>query len=131
MGFKLHPQLEKDTIFVANLDVCQLRLMNDSRFLWLVLVPRIENAIELHDLPLFEQGEIFNEITTISKLIKNFGHFDKINIGALGNIVSQLHIHIIGRKINDAAWPGPVWGNGTPVPYHCSNETLNKLKSHM
>lgn len=131
MGFKLHPQLEKDTIFVANLDVCQLRLMNDSRFLWLVLVPRIENAIELHDLSLFEQGEIFNEITTISKLIKNFGHFDKINIGALGNIVSQLHIHIIGRKIDDAAWPGPVWGNGVPVPYHCSNETLNKLKSHM
>lgn len=113
------------------MDVCQVRLMNDSRYLWLVLVPREENAIELHDLSLFIQGQIFNEITIVSKIVKDFGNFDKINIGAIGNIVPQLHIHVIGRKITDATWPAPVWGNGAPVPYDDVSELIKKLSAKL
>jgi diadenosine tetraphosphate (Ap4A) HIT family hydrolase len=131
LAFKLNPQLEKDSIFVMDLDVCQIRLMNDSRYMWLILIPREENAIELHDLPLFVQGQIFGEITIVSKFIKEIIGFDKINIGALGNVVSQLHIHVIGRKIGDAAWPAPVWNNGEPIPYNDANKLIEKIRNKL
>lgn len=91
--------------------------MNDSRYIWTILVPRLEGAIELHLLDTKTQNQILAETMQIAKIIGDFDGVEKINIGALGNVVSQLHIHIIGRNQADFAWPAPVWGNGAAIPY--------------
>lgn len=115
--FELHPNLEKDTIEICDLEISKALLMNDARFLWVILVPKIEGAIEWHDLSQDNQTKAFEETMAVSKILKSLSAAKKINIGALGNMVPQLHIHIIARNENDAAWPGPVWGNGKAVPY--------------
>lgn len=126
--FKLNDTLENDSIFIKEIDISQLRLMNDSRFLWLILVPQIENAVELHDLSLFQQAQIFEETMRIAQALKEIDAIDKVNIGAIGNVVSQLHIHIIGRKIGDDVWPAPVWGNGEKQPYKDASNLIEKIK---
>ncbi len=92
-------------------------LMNDNRYIWTILVPRIEGAIELHLLDQNMQNQVLYETMQITKIIGTMDGVEKINIGALGNVVSQLHIHIIGRNQADFAWPAPVWGNGAAIPY--------------
>jgi diadenosine tetraphosphate (Ap4A) HIT family hydrolase len=98
--------------------------MNDSRFPWCILVPKIPSLIELDDLNHEQRLLLLLEIETISKAIKKYFDIEKINIGSLGNIVSQLHIHVVGRSQTDEAWPAPVWGFGKSHPY---SEKSSKL----
>jgi len=115
--FKLHPRLIKDTFHIIDLKLSRLLLMNDSNYPWFILVPTRKNITELYELEKKDRLELNSEIDIISKKLSI--HFDakKMNIAALGNIVPQLHIHIIVRKENDAAWPNPVWNNTDTIPY--------------
>ncbi|KAF0109500.1 MAG: diadenosine tetraphosphate (Ap4A) hydrolase-like protein [Hyphomonadaceae bacterium] len=117
MAFKLHAQLQQDTILIADLALSKLLIMNDSRYPWFILVPRIENAVEWHNLSEQHQSQLFTETMQVAKIVSAMPNIKKINIGALGNVVSQLHVHIIGRNARDEAWPKPVWGIGNAVQY--------------
>ena len=108
--FKLDDRLKSDTIFVKELKSFQIRLMDANEFFWIILVPKKNNLTELSDLKINERNCVMNFAVDLGKFIKNYEKYDKVNIGILGNVVSQLHIHIVLRKKNDAAWPGPVWG---------------------
>lgn len=126
--FRLNTQLEKDTFFIKDLELCRALLMNDARFVWVILVPRINGAIELHDLEEKARNIAFSEIMMVSAALKANMDCDKINIGAIGNIVEQLHIHIIARKIGDDCWPAPVWGSAR-TPYSDATEILEQLRA--
>ena len=117
MAFDLHPRLAADTINVMAFGQCDIRLMNDSRYLWLLAIPRIENAIEWHDLAQDVGRAVFDETRKVSLWAKEYARADKMNIATLGNQVPQLHIHIIARHKKDVSWPNPVWGVGDAVPY--------------
>lgn len=129
--FKLDSRLENDCFFVADLEVSRLLLMNDQNYPWLILVPRIENLTELTDLDFATQTKVLQEINDCTKMLQQNFEVDKLNIGALGNVVLQLHIHIIGRKKNDITFPKPVWGNAQANPYAESEakELIEKIKS--
>ena len=111
-NFTVHPQLAQDSRSVCVLGVCEARLILDSRFPWLILVPQISNAAELHHLPLKTQQKVWQEVAKSAQSMENIFQPDKINIGMLGNMVPQLHIHVVARFKSDSAWPGPVWGCG-------------------
>ncbi|HWA89575.1 MAG TPA: HIT family protein [Rhizomicrobium sp.] len=115
--FALHPRLDADTVFVADWSLSRVLLMNDARYPWIVLVPRRADAVEIFDLDEADRAVVVEEIARASQGLKAFGGAAKINIGALGNLVPQLHVHVVARKPGDAAWPGPVWGQGSAVPY--------------
>jgi len=115
--FTLHNKLQHDTIEIASLTLSRVLLMNDSSFPWLILVPAREGMREIHDLGIGDRSVLIEEVAAASEIIQDLFSPDKINIGALGNLVSQLHIHIIGRFRTDRAWPGPVWGAGAARPY--------------
>lgn len=115
--FALHARLEADTAFIADWALSRVLLMNDARYPWLILVPRRAHLSELHDLSHAERLVLTEEISRASEKLKALMGCAKINVGALGNMVPQLHIHVIARNPGDAAWPGPVWGNGTAEPY--------------
>ena len=110
--FELDTRLAADSVFIADGPLSQIRLMNDARFPWVVLVPRVAGASEWIDLSGDQQRLLLAEINQISRHLKQKPNVTKLNIGALGNIVRQLHVHLIGRHEGDAAWPGPVWGSG-------------------
>ncbi|MCC8539213.1 HIT domain-containing protein [Xanthomonas axonopodis pv. poinsettiicola] len=112
-GFELDARLAADSVFVADGPLSQVRLMDDSRFPWLVLVPRVAGASEWIDLDGGQQRLLLAEINQLSQLLRVEPAVSKLNIGALGNIVRQLHVHLVGRHPGDAAWPGPVWGSGS------------------
>jgi diadenosine tetraphosphate (Ap4A) HIT family hydrolase len=99
------------------MSLCSVRLMNDARFPWLVLVPRQEDLVEITDLGAKERAILIEEIARCAEALKSAAPCDKLNIGALGNLVPQLHIHVVARVEGDAAWPAPVWGTGTAKPY--------------
>lgn len=115
--FTLDPRLEADTHFIASLSLCDVLLMNDTRFPWLILVPRVAQATEIVDLDDLLKTTLWREVDHAARELRSLTSCEKLNIGALGNMVRQLHIHIIGRYEADAAWPGPVWGCGSAVPY--------------
>ncbi len=115
--FELHPRLAADTAFVADWTLCRVLLMNDARYPWLILVPRRAAAAEIFDLGPEDREMLIAEIALASERLKHVSRSAKINVGALGNLVPQLHIHIVARNPGDAAWPGPVWGVGAPQPY--------------
>jgi diadenosine tetraphosphate (Ap4A) HIT family hydrolase len=117
MSFALDDRLAADTLFLADLPLCRVLLMNDSRFPWLILVPRRAGLSELHDLAAPERAQLIEEAAQAGERLKAVTGAKKINIGALGNIVAQLHVHVVARREGDAAWPGPVWGSGAPAPY--------------
>ena len=117
MSFSLHPRLSQDADFVGDLPLCRVLLMNDSRWPWLVLVPRLANAVELTDLDRAGRALLIEETAQAAEWLKAHARADKINVGALGNVVRQLHVHIVARHAGDPAWPGPVWGFGAAVPY--------------
>lgn len=108
--FTLHTQLAKDCITIGDLPLSRVLLLNDANYPWLVLVPRREDIVEIFQLPRIDQQQLLDEIAQISSAMA--GHFraDKMNVAALGNVVPQLHVHIIARYRDDAAWPKPVWG---------------------
>ncbi len=115
--FRLHPSLAAETLFLRDLPLCQVVLMNDQRFPWLILVPRREEVTEIFELSPQDQHQLMDEVVLVSNLVKQVFNAQKINIGALGNIVSQLHIHVVGRQSTDSLWPRPVWGRGPGVAY--------------
>ena len=110
--FQPDPRLAADSVFIADGPLSQVRLMDDARFPWLLLVPRVPGASEWIDLDGRQQRLLLAEINQLSQLLRTEAGVEKINIGALGNIVRQLHVHVLGRHAGDAAWPGPVWGSG-------------------
>ena len=115
--FALHPVLAADTLHLARLPVADLLLMNDARFPWCILVPRIAALSEWHHLPADVRLPLLSEMDQVSHALLALPGITKLNVGALGNRVPQLHIHVVGRHPEDAAWPGPVWGSGPAVPY--------------
>ena len=117
MTFALDPRLVAATLEVGDLGLSRLLLMNDSRYVWLLLVPRRAGAVEIVDLDAANRAALIEEIAAVSRWLRRRSGIDKINVGALGNIVAQLHVHIVARRIGDAAWPGPVWGVGTAQAY--------------
>ncbi len=111
--FVLDARLEADSVFLADGPLSQVRLIDDTRFPWLLLVPRVNGAVEWIDLDGAQQRLLLAEIHQVGSLLRNEPSVEKLNIGALGNIVRQLHVHLVGRHAGDAAWPAPVWGFGT------------------
>jgi diadenosine tetraphosphate (Ap4A) HIT family hydrolase len=117
MTFLLDPRLAADTYPLGDLALCRVLLMNDSRFPWLILVPRRADSREIHDLAAPERTLLIEEAAAAGEKLKAFTRAEKINIAALGNLVPQLHLHVVARRTGDAAWPGPVWGAGKALPY--------------
>lgn len=119
-GFAVHRQLLQDCSVIGDTELCRVLLMNDARFPWLVLVPRLVNLRDLHEVATTHRNQLFDDIEAASITVKALIDADKINVAALGNQVPQLHVHVIGRLTSDDAWPGPVWGSGEPIPYEPS-----------
>lgn len=124
MNFKIDPTLEKDSVFIKNLKLCQLRLINNSDFPWLVLIPMKNNLVEITDLSDDEYDQMNREIKNVAAKFKETLNADKLNIATIGNVVPQLHIHIIARYVNDRLFPKPVWGSKL-VPY--SKDELSEM----
>ncbi len=116
-AFVLDPRLEGDSVPLAELTLCTLRLMKDARFPWVLMVPRKADLAEIIDLEAAQRGVLMEEIATVSKALQAVTGCDKLNVGALGNVVRQLHVHVVARFEGDAAWDKPVWGSGDAVPY--------------
>jgi diadenosine tetraphosphate (Ap4A) HIT family hydrolase len=121
MAFVLHPRLLADTAWIADWPLSRVLLMNDSRYPWMLLVPRRPDVSELFELDESARATLMGEIARAAERLKSWatarGSCDKINIGMIGNVVPQLHIHIVGRTKADSAWPGTVWGAGQAAPY--------------
>ena len=121
MTFVLHPRLAADTASIADWPLSRVLLMNDKRYPWIVLVPRRAEIVEVFDLDEAARITLMSEIAGISEKLKAWatsrGGCDKINVGMIGNIVPQLHVHIVARTKSDPAWPAPVWGRGEAIPY--------------
>jgi diadenosine tetraphosphate (Ap4A) HIT family hydrolase len=115
--FKLHPQLEKDTIDIGRFELCRLLLMNDANYPWFILVPEREDITEIYQLSGTDQQQLIKESSILARALAESFNADKLNIAALGNVVPQLHIHHIVRYRTDPAWPAPVWGKIRAVPY--------------
>ncbi len=118
--FTLHPRLAADTHFLADMPLCRVLLLNDARFPWLILVPRRTALRELTDLHIEDRSLAFDEIERASDALRKLYAPDRINVAAIGNIVNQLHVHVVARSTKDAAWPGTVWGHGTAQAYDAS-----------
>jgi diadenosine tetraphosphate (Ap4A) HIT family hydrolase len=116
--YQLHPRLQQDTVYLGQLTLCDVLLMNDARYPWVILVPRRENITETYQLNENDQQQLMTESVFVAKQLSSLVGADKMNIAALGNVVSQLHIHHVARYQTDEAWPAPVWGKGNAVPYH-------------
>ena len=114
--YELHPQLADDTAPVIELALCEVRLMDDANHPWLVLVPKVPDAVELIDLTAAQRTLLTAEIDDAARVLKALFQPDKLNVAALGNLVPQLHVHVIARVHGDVAWPAPVWGRGDPLP---------------
>lgn len=129
MSFELDYRLEKDCIYMCELQLCRVLLMNESRYPWFILVPKVENLRELMELTEEEAKLYLQESTLIQRFLKAELCSEKLNVAALGNMVPQLHIHHIGRFENDAAWPAPVWGKFQPESY--SDASIRGLKHRL
>ena len=128
-AFQLDPQLEKDTVLISDWHLCQVRLMNDSRYPWVILIPKVEGVSEIHELTEEQQQLLLGESMRLSKALDQLFSPHKLNIAALGNMVRQLHVHHIVRYEDDASFPKPVWGVGDAVPYSTQvlEETISGL----
>lgn len=130
--FRLNERLAADSLSVGVFELCQLRLINNRLWPWLLLVPQIEGVTEIHELPPSARACLIEETAVASQALTRLFPVDKVNVGALGNIVSQLHVHVVGRRRDDPAWPGPVWGSGFAEPYNDADvETIvGRLRDH-
>jgi diadenosine tetraphosphate (Ap4A) HIT family hydrolase len=117
MEFELHPRLAQDCLAIGRFDLCRLLLMNDSQYPWFVLVPEKPGVSELHQLCDAERRQFIDESCYLAENLADLYHADKMNVAAIGNIVTQLHIHHVVRYRYDKAWPQPVWGKFDAVPY--------------
>ena len=109
-AWSLHPQLANDTTGIGDLPLARALLMNDASYPWLVLVPRQADIVEIIDLDDDQQMQLMSEITLLARVLRDVTGCHKLNIAAIGNVVPQLHVHIVARRRDDAAWPRPVWG---------------------
>ena len=131
MTFQLDSRLDADTIPVGDLALSSILLLNDARFPWFVLVPRRPGVSEITDLSNEDYAQLSGEIRIATGVMLELAKPDKVNVGAIGNIVTQLHVHVIGRFRSDPAWPGPVWGHGTRTPYpdHAATALIERAAS--
>ena len=126
-NWSLHPQLKKDTIDIGDLPLCRVLVIQDAHYPWLLLVPRREEIVEIIDLAEVEQAQLMTEVSRVARALKEVTKCDKLNIAALGNVVAQLHVHVIARRTSDAAWPRPVWGAMPPLA-HDPEEVQNFIR---
>ncbi len=131
MPFALDSRLAADTVPVGDLALCSVLLLNDARFPWLILVPRREGLSEVTDLSEEDAAALMEEIRVATRVMLDLSRPDKVNVGALGNVVAQLHVHVVGRFRSDPAWPGPVWGFGARAPYpdHAASALVERAAS--
>lgn len=115
--FQLHPRLAADTCWLGDLPLCRVLLARDSQYPWLILVPRVAELREIHHLSADLRHQLMDESCLVAEVMEAALHPDKINVGALGNLVPQLHLHHVARFTSDIAWPGPIWGAHPSVPY--------------
>ncbi len=115
--FILDSRIERDSTLIAQLPLCQLRIQNDQRYLWLVLVPEIAGVTEIHELTATDAQQLMVESNAVAKALKAVTQCKKINVANLGNVVEQLHWHIVARFEDDLTWPGPIWGIGKAEPW--------------
>ena len=115
--FELDSRLQADTVFIGRLPLCQMLLMNDSRYPWIILVPVRPDAREYYHLSQEDQTQLMKESSRVAEKLGDNYSADSMNVAALGNVVPQLHVHHVVRKQDDPAWPGPVWGHSPAVPY--------------
>lgn len=120
--FKADPAFESGSIAVCDWPLCQVRLQDDARFPWLILIPRRDGLHELEDLSAADRAVLMEEIVRAGDLVRMLGEaaqrpVQKLNVAALGNVTAQLHVHVVGRRHDDGLWPDPVWGRGTATPY--------------
>ena len=127
--FALDPRLQQDTLAIGDFPLSRLLLSNDSNYPWFILVPRREDISEIFQMDVADQQQLWQETTTLAEILKDSFDADKLNIAALGNVVSQLHMHVIVRKRDDAAWPAPVWGKHAATPY--SAEQIEAIRKRL
>ena len=127
--FVLDSRLQQDTVWVGDYPLCSLLLMNDAQYPWFILVPRREDVSELFQLDGTDQLQLWQETNGLAEVLKDCFAADKMNVATLGNVVSQLHMHVIVRRREDAAWPAPVWGRHPAQPY--TAEQLVALKARL
>jgi len=126
--FALDPQLQRDTLPVGDFPLCRLLLMNDAHYPWFILVPRREEVSELFQLNAEDQQALWRETASLAEKFKDTFAADKMNIATLGNVVSQLHMHVIVRRHEDAAWPASVWGKHPARPYSAEQVAAIRAK---
>ncbi|WP_434082635.1 HIT domain-containing protein [Brevundimonas fontaquae] len=117
MGFEVAPAFEAGSLAAAEWPLCHVRLQDDARFPWLILIPCVEGAVELEDLSVEQRTMLMEETVRAGALVRRLGAVEKLNVGAIGNVTAQLHVHVVGRRRDDSLWPDPVWGRGPVVPY--------------
>jgi diadenosine tetraphosphate (Ap4A) HIT family hydrolase len=127
--FEMNPRIVADTVFLTDWPLCRVLLMNDITYPWLLLVPRREGVVEVTDLDAPDRLILMEEIARASTALRQAVSPHRINIAALGNVVAQLHVHVIARETDDAAWPRPVWGVVPPRPY--TSEALEQRLSSL
>lgn len=127
--FALDSRLKQDTVPVGDFPLSSLLLMNDSQYPWFILVPRREAVSELFQLDAVDQQQLWREATQLAEILKDTFCADKMNVANLGNVVSQLHVHVIVRRRDDVAWPGPVWGRHPALPY--TQEELVRIRKKL
>lgn len=124
--FVLDARLAQDTLTIGDFPLCRLLLMNDANYPWFILVPRREEVSELFQLDVGDQQRLWREATALAEIVKDTFGADKMNVATLGNVVSQLHVHVIARRKDDASWPSPVWGRLPAKPY--SDEQVAEIR---
>lgn len=132
--FAADPAFEAGSVFVDDWPLCHVRLQDDARFPWLILIPRVAAAVELADLSEGERAVLMEEIVRAGQVVRALGEaggrpIDKLNTAALGNVTAQLHVHVVGRRRDDGLWPDPVWGRGGGQPYRA--DALDAVISHV
>jgi diadenosine tetraphosphate (Ap4A) HIT family hydrolase len=125
LSWELHPQLARDTVNIGDLPLSRVLVIDDANWPWLLLVPRRARVSEIIDLDEVEQAQLWTEIARAGRALKEVTACDKLNIAALGNVVPQLHVHVIARRQGDAAWPKPVWGAAPRRPSSTTNPSWN------
>ncbi|HYC73661.1 HIT domain-containing protein [Brevundimonas sp.] len=120
--FTADPAFDPGSVVICDWPLCQVRLQDDARFPWLILIPRRAGLHELEDLTGPERALLMNEIVRAGDVVRMLGEtalrpVQKLNVAALGNVTAQLHVHVVGRRHDDGLWPDPVWGRGAPTPY--------------
>ena len=126
-AWSLHSRLKEDTIDIGDLPLCKVLVIKDANYPWLLLVPR-RGAVEIIDLDEVEQAQLMTEVSRVARALKDITKCDKLNIAALGNVVPQLHVHVIARRTSDPAWPRPVWGVMPPLA-HDASEVQNFISA--